>query len=306
MKICAIMFTGCLLILLLAACGEESDLPDDPVEEEEYDVVKYNYRIYGYRSDFVDALGKVLGKPPGEEITKEELATLTRLHIPYFDNGHHQIPTGLSYDDMALLAYCVNLQVLDTSFNEISDLSPLVGLTDLTELHISSNGHLDLSPLARLTNLTELNLFANGPLDLSPLAGLINLTKLNLSRNEISDIRLPAGLVNLQQLNLGSNNIANITPLAELVNLQHLHLRGNFISDITPLSGLIHLQQIYLSDNQIVHLKPLVDNPGLANENPAHLGLWAVVVGVGNNPLSDVSRNEHIPALKARGVIVRH
>ena len=34
MKICAIMFTGCLLILLLAACGEESDLPDDPVEEE--------------------------------------------------------------------------------------------------------------------------------------------------------------------------------------------------------------------------------------------------------------------------------
>ena len=114
MKICAIMFTGCLLILLLAACGEESDLPDDPVEEEEeYDVVKYNYHINGYRSDFVDALGKVLGKPPGEGITKKELATLTRLHIPYFDNGHHQIPTGLSYDDMALLAYCVNLQVLD-------------------------------------------------------------------------------------------------------------------------------------------------------------------------------------------------
>ena len=79
MKICAIMFTGCLLILLLAACGEESDLPDDPVEEEEeYDVVKYNYHINGYRSDFVDALGKVLGKPPGEGITKKELATLTR------------------------------------------------------------------------------------------------------------------------------------------------------------------------------------------------------------------------------------
>ena len=68
-----ITLTGCLLILSLAACGDESDLPDDPVEEEEeYDVVKYNYHIDGYRSDFVDALGKALGKTPGEEITKEE------------------------------------------------------------------------------------------------------------------------------------------------------------------------------------------------------------------------------------------
>ena len=79
MKICVIMFTGCLLILLFAACGDESDLPDDPVnEEEEYHDVKYNYHINGHRSDFVDALGKALGKTPGEEITKEELATLTR------------------------------------------------------------------------------------------------------------------------------------------------------------------------------------------------------------------------------------
>ena len=77
MKICVIMFTGCLLILSLAACGDESDLPDDSVKEEEYDVAKYNYHIDGYRSDFVDALGKALGKPPGEEITKEKLATLT-------------------------------------------------------------------------------------------------------------------------------------------------------------------------------------------------------------------------------------
>ena len=53
----------------------------------------------------------------------------------------------------------------------------------------------------------------------------------------------------------------------------------------------------------------MVDNPGLMNENPVHLeggfDIRADVVAVGSNPLSEVSRNEHIPVLEAREVIVR-
>ena len=67
--------------------------------------------------------------------------------------------------------------------------------------------------------------------------------------------------------------------------------------------------EISYYDNMIVDLKPLVDNPGLGNEDPVHLedGLerQSDIVTVQDNPLSDVSRNVYIPALKARGVIVK-
>lgn len=47
-----------------------------------------------------------------------------------------------------------------------------------------------------------------------------------------------------------------------------------------------------LGRNRIVDLKPLVDNVGVSQGD---------IVDVSGNPLSDASKNEHIPALEARG-----
>ena len=146
-------------------------------------------------------------------------------------------------------------------------------------------------------------------LDLTLLPRCINLTYLDLSGNRISNINPLAGLSHLKTLHLLENKITDLRPLAGLVNLQILDLQRNRIVDITPLKELTQLEKLYLNDNQIVDLKPLVDNPGLVNENPVHLeggfDIRADVVAVGGNPLSEVSRDEHIPALEARGVIVR-
>jgi len=148
-----------------------------------------------------------------------------------------------------------------------------------------------------------------GDLDITLLAGCINLTYLDLSGNRISDISPLAGLSHLKTLRLLRNKITDLRPLAGLVNLQILDLQHNRIVDITSLKELTQLEKLYLNNNQIVDLKPLVDNPGLVNENPVHLeggfDIRADVVAVGGNPLSEVSRDEHIPALEARGVIVR-
>ena len=131
-----------------------------------------------------------------------------------------------------------------------------------------------------------------GDLDLTLLAGCINLTHLDLSGNRISDISPLAGLSHLKTLRLLENKITDLRPLAGLVNLQILDLQRNRIADITPLKGLTQLQKLYLNSNQIVDLKPLVENPGLANENPVHLeggfDIRADVVAVGGNPLSEV------------------
>ena len=69
----------------------------------------------------------------------------------------------------------------------ISDLTPLAGLTNLSKLHLSGNNISDLTPLSGLTNLTELWLRRNNISDLTPLAGLMNLTRLSIGNNKMSD-----------------------------------------------------------------------------------------------------------------------
>lgn len=166
----------------------------------------------------------------------------------------------------------------------------------------------DIALLARCINLKELYLDGMAPQDghLRGLAGLTALESLGLSKNVISDLTPLADFVNLRQLYLRFNTIRDIRPLAGLTNLQVLDLGYNEIGDITPLKGLIHLQELNLSHNQIVDLKPLVDNPGLVNDDFVYAGRdpREAVVRVWDNPLSEVSRTEHIPALQARGVIV--
>jgi len=58
----------------------------------------------------------------------------------------------------------------------------------LTSLYLGGNEISDISLLGNLTNLTRLSLGSNQISDVSPLANLINLTSLHLDDNEISDI----------------------------------------------------------------------------------------------------------------------
>ena len=75
---------------------------------------------------------------------------------------------------------------------------------------------------------------------------------------------------NLQNVSMGGY-ISDLTPLANLDSLRYLYLRGNLISDLTPLTNLPKLRYLNLK---------------------------------GNSPLNDVSLNEHVPALRRRGVEV--
>ncbi len=114
-----------------------------------------------------------------------------------------------SISDLTGLEYFIGLEVLDLKWNyNISDISPLAGLTNLKELDLGGNKISDISPLARLTNLQELDLDKNSISDISPLAGLTNLKELDLFENRISDISPLAGLTNLEELELRDNPLS--------------------------------------------------------------------------------------------------
>jgi hypothetical protein len=102
-----------------------------------------------------------------------------------------------------------SITVLGLDNNNITDLTPLAGLTNLTYLYLNDNNISDLSPLAGLTNLEVLWLDNNNITDLTPLAGLTNLVVLYLPFNNITDVTPLAGLTNLTELSLRANNISN-------------------------------------------------------------------------------------------------
>ena len=214
--------------------------------------------------------------------------------------------------DLSPLAKLTNLTALGFENNSVSDLSPLAKLTKLKELWL--NNISDLSPLAGLTNLTALGLNDNNISDLSPLAKFTNLVKLELAANQISDITPLVGLTILESLQLGGNNISDISSLAKMTNLSRLHIGGNSVRDLSPLAGLINISSLELAYNRIREITPLAkliylvrlelfgnrisDISPLAELN--HLGFLNTL----DNPLSYSSINEHIPALRSRGVTV--
>ena len=192
------MYIGCLLILLMSACGNDADdYNDDP----DPPIIEYTV--------FDRTLAEAVGKVPGEKITPAELATLTHLTFPRpRDPG-----PSFGWQSIELLAHCINLK----------------------ELNLYAHGIVNFSPLAGLTRLERLNLSFTGLSDLEPLAGLVNLQTLDLSVNELRDLTVLAGMIQLKELHLYDNQIRDITPLANLTQLEKLYLDRNMIVDLKPL-----------------------------------------------------------------------
>ena len=288
------------------------------------------------RAVIADSLGKARNAP----ITQAEMASLTRLEAQ-----------DMGIRDLTGLEFATNLTDLDlgpewssgllVNSNEISNLSPLEGLTNLTRLELTNNNISDLSPLAGLTNLTTLwlpfNLISDiSPLtnltkiwqisfhgntisDVSPLANMIHLSTLFLNDNIISDISPLASLTSLHELGLESNLISDLSPLlnAELTNLEWLYLSNNVISEVSALAGLTSLEYLDLENNAISDISPLSDLTNLTNlrlpfNTISDIAPLVTNTGLGsgdevdvrNNPLSATSLNTHIPALQTREVDV--
>ena len=251
---------GLLGALALGACGRDSPV-GGPGKGGEAGFAIPDARL---RAAIAGALGKS-GETP---ITVDEMASLTRLDAP--NSGIRDL-TGLEFAT-SLTRLHLGTDKVDGEYvnsNDISDLTPLAGLTNLTHLTLTRTGVSDLAPLAGLTNLTRLFLGDNSIVDLTPLAGLTNLTDLWLWRNDLSDLRPLAGLTNLTRLELSSADVSDLPPLAGLTNLTELRLGDNALTDLTPLAGLTSLTWLFLSDNRVSDLAPLT---GLTSLTSLSLG----------------------------------
>ncbi len=153
-----------------------------------------------------------LGKPMGG-ITTAEAEAVTALDLGF--EWHQFFPDKKPIRDIGGLEHFKNLEHLDLSDHEITDLTPLAELTRLTSLVLSAN------PIA----------------DIAPLASLTGLKLLILTDCEAQDYSSLANLTNLEILMLNNSTITDATPLANLTNLKLLHLAGCALN-YSPLSAI--------------------------------------------------------------------
>ncbi|MDE3001596.1 MAG: hypothetical protein OXU79_21175 [Gemmatimonadota bacterium] len=234
-----------------------------------------------------------LGKARGAEITRAEMATLTRLeaqNMEISDLTGLEFATGVTWldlmsnsitdvsslsglinlvhlnlaenniTDVSLLSGLGNLTALNLRFNNIKDVSSLSALTNLAMLKLGANDISDVSSLSSLTNLEELDFFKNSISDASPLSALARLTLLDLAFTRVSDVSALSGLTNLTKLRLSLTDITDVSLLSGLINLTELGLAFTYISDVSPLSGLTNLTVLRLqSCSSVSDFSPLAE-----------------------------------------------
>lgn len=174
---------------------------------------------------------------------------------------------------------------------EISDVSLLDGLPDLTNIWLGRNDIENLSPLSGLTKLkyltiTDISLSNQATLDITPLLNLKNLVLLDIGENPLSASQISLlkealpnttiqGIPDPFDQDLLSDEyfsewVKNPKTYGGLYRLQKikkakddeatsLNLSGARISDLTPLSSLNNLTSLNLSSNAIVDLSPLTE-----------------------------------------------
>jgi len=150
-----------------------------------------------------------------------------------------------------------NLQELDLSGTQVSDIEPLRGLSKLQEFNLWNTQVSDIEPLRDLSNLQMLYLSGTQVSDIEPLRGITNLQWLDLSNTQVSDIEPLRGLTNLKGLFLPDTQVSDIEPLRGLSKLQELYLSDTQVSDIEPLGGLSNLQGLFLGNTQVSDIEPL-------------------------------------------------
>ena len=207
-----------------------------------------------------------------------------------------------------------SLKILDLSYNEIQDVSPLTGATALETLDLRYNDVGDVTSLSTMTHLKRLYIRGN-----DNLTNIKQLVKLREARTSI-DITLPTPVnipdANLKEalqtaLGLASNDpifpedmetlpsfnatnqsITSLTGLEKATNLTSLTLANNTISSISPLSRLTNLETLNLSENTISSIGSLsaltaLTDLDLANNKISSISSLSRLISLTSLDLSD-------------------
>lgn len=216
--------------------------------------------VIKFKNENFEKLVRMTTHKPKGRIFKKDLENITEIHANFgkiSDSFHSDIYYKIT--DLDGIQYFKNLETLSLARNDISDITPLSGLSSLKRLDLSDNRKLmDISPLGNLSNLKYLGISTLKELtDISPLSKLTKLEYLDAMDNKIKDVSPLSTLPNIKTLRLTFNEIEDISSLNKLSSLTNLQLGSNKIKDVRPLSNMTNLKVLELEENLIDDFSPL-------------------------------------------------
>ena len=278
----------------------------------------FGLRDGGGRVDPVSGLPGEVQRGNQPRLKKAEVPSITIQGTEYSTDLMQLELNGLGLTDGDILdvKYMINLRYLNPDDNNLTDLSPVSGLTDLDQINVNNNPDLtDLSPLAGLTELRYVNFSGSPVADYSFMAGLTKLEYVNLfDVQEDMDLSALSGLTNVKSIAIASNNftpdlsfLSGMTGLrslslqvspsleeldlsfaANMTELTHLDIYNYSqdtvsVTDLTPLAGLTKLQELSIPA-EVKSLAPLAGLTELRSQN-----LETRNRNGSNYPLTDIS-----------------
>lgn len=264
----AAVLLGCVLGII-ALVGRTAPVPTPPGDQ-----------VVEFTSEQMEAAVRLELERPDGEITYGDLEQIEHLGIvsqtvftaqESFDYriGTHMggtfykdSPVG-DVSDLSLLAYMPNLTSLQLCLQNVTDLTPL-GDLPLTTLALCDTPVTDLAPLADLTELKTLYLAGNAAEDYSVLATLDGLEKLNLDCATVNDLEFLTSL-QLSELSLGLTvpRDGDWSALSTQTQLETLTLWSPNRKALDVLDDLPKLSRLSVGGWLYADLSPLGELPGI-------------------------------------------
>ncbi|WXR62669.1 leucine-rich repeat domain-containing protein [Peptostreptococcaceae bacterium AGR-M142] len=130
----------------------------------------------------------------------------------------------------------LNINLNKTKDNNLSEINDLKYLKNLEYLNISNNNITQIADLATLDSIKVVYANNNKLETIKPFINLKNLEVLCLDDNNIKDITGISELKNLKQLYISNNQIENLEELNNLNNLEIIDIEGLNIKDYAKLN----------------------------------------------------------------------
>ncbi len=194
------------------------------------------------------------------------IADLESLRVLHLQEENITSLEGLQYATNLDSIYLSNGDMWDSNeenYNNITDLTPISQLYNLSFLNLSGNDITDLSPLKDLINLEGLIISRTKVSDISALENLSKLSMLSLDETEVNDITVLKNLKSLESLSLSYSKVRNLEPLTNLEKLYNLSLNGLDMSSLDAIKHLSNLYHLYIADNKLTSLDGLEKLSGL-------------------------------------------
>ena len=152
-------------------------------------------------------------------VTLSPLVDLPNLRVLRIRNTNPHRSGGGMPLDLAALAQCQHLTVLELPGHNIRSLEGVEWLPNLRTLDLSSSRVEDIAPLARLPALTSLKLRHTRLANIDSLASVATLQHLDIAHTRVPDITALRGLTALQTLDLRATLVDDLSALHQMSSL---------------------------------------------------------------------------------------